>query len=84
MMESSCSQIRAYSFVGRNVPASTKARTLFVKISAADSQQQVRAHETLPIHHRASVLGYWVRPCGTRLGIRKGGNGAYAYPRSQY
>ena len=66
-MESSCSQIRAYSFVGRNVPASTKARTLFVKISAADSQQQVRALEPLPIHHRAAaVLGSWVKPCGVR------------------
>ena len=29
-----------------------------------------------------SVLGSWVNPCVTRLGIRKGGKGAYAYPRS--
>ena len=28
-----------------------------------------------------SVLGYWVKPCGTRLGLRKGGKGAVRLPK---
>ena len=40
---------------------------------------------THAMHHAGGgrlVLGSWVTPCGTRLGIRKGENSAYAYPIS--
>ena len=47
--------------------------------------QRLEEHCELHDDHRRtcdSVLGYWVKPCGGRVGIREGENAPYAYPRS--
>ena len=59
-------------------PALQYWRDLRENVESYSNPGQARA---LACAHAQSVPGSWVKPCGTRLGMRKRGNGAVRIPK---